>query len=66
MVANYVRDVEKDKAAVKPIDVINYPQSTTETVELETVEIVETVETVETDETDETKRNSCFTSVGAF
>ena len=61
MVANYVRDVEKDKAAVKPIDVINHPQSTTET-----VEIVETVETVETDETDETKRNSCFTSVGAF
>ena len=57
MVANYVRNVEKDKAAVKPIDVINHPQSTTETVELETVE---------TDETDETKRNSCFTSVGAF
>ena len=57
MVANYVRDVEKDKAAVQPIDVINHPQSTTETVELETVE---------TDETDETKRNSCFTSVGAF
>ena len=58
MVANYVRDVEKDKAAVKPIDVINYPQSTTETVE--TVEIVDTVET------DETTRNSSFTSVGAF
>ena len=60
MVAKYVRDIEKDKAAVQPIDVINHPQSTTETVELETVE------TVETDETDETKRNSCFTSVGAF
>ena len=33
MVATLVREVESDNAAVKPVDVINYPQSTTETVD---------------------------------
>ena len=33
MVANFVKEVESDNAAVKLVDVINHPQSTTETVD---------------------------------
>ena len=33
MVANFVKEVESDNAAVKLEDVINHPQSTTETVD---------------------------------
>ena len=33
MVANFVKEVESDNAAVKLVDVINHPQSTTEIVD---------------------------------